>query len=123
MLSSPFFDIPPLCSKVFLRSFSPRPPGIEIVSVYGIWKHLPQDTLLPRLYLYIGLSVFAGTSCLHVASLLYRNGIFSGGGCPRAIISSHVRQSNIEKDGFVGRTFRIRLILPRPVNVRAGQYV
>ncbi|EAA64355.1 hypothetical protein AN9023.2 [Aspergillus nidulans FGSC A4] len=40
--------------------------ALTIVSVYGIWKHLPQDKLLPRLYLYIGLSVFTGTSCLPV---------------------------------------------------------
>lgn len=117
MISLPF--VRKLSYELFLRAHQ----GLTIVSVYGIWRHLPKDTLLPRLYLYIGVSAFTSTSCLHLAGIFYRNGMFSRNGCPRAVISSHTRQSSIEQEGYLDTPFKIRLILPRPVKVGAGQYV
>lgn len=85
--------------------------------------HLPGDNLLPRLYLYIGIGAFASTSLLYLSRVLYINGIFSGNGWPRAIISSHARLRSNDKVEAIDTPFRVRLILPRPVMIKAGQYV
>ncbi|KAJ5875189.1 uncharacterized protein N7473_012536 [Penicillium subrubescens] len=101
--------------EFFLRSHQ----GLTIVAVYGLWRHIPKRELLPWLYLIIGISAFAATSGLFFAGLLYRNGIFSGNRCPRAILSRHGHKS-IETSTT---PFKVRLLLPRPINVKAGQYI
>lgn len=51
---------------------------------------------------------------------LYRNGLFSGRGAPRAIVSFSV--SNAEERTMVNAV-HVRVLLPRPVRVQAGQYI
>lgn len=105
--------------ELFLRAHQ----GLTIVSVYGIWKHVPKAELLPWLYLIIGTGVFSVTSLSYLAALLYRNGIFSGNGYPRAVLLSNANGSINKKEGTDDTPFKVRLLLPRPVKVRAGQYV
>ncbi|KAJ5461026.1 uncharacterized protein N7458_002578 [Penicillium daleae] len=115
LMSLPF--VRNLSYELFLRAHQ----GFTIVTVYGIWQHVPKDALLPWLYLIIGISVLAITSSLYFVGLLYRNGIFSGNGCPRAVLSSNAYESI--KNAAFGTPFKVRLLLPRPVKVKAGQYI
>lgn len=68
------------------------------------------------------MGVFAVTSVSSLAVLLYRNGVFSGNGCPRAVLSSSTSTSDGE-EGINDTPFKVRLLLPRPVKVRTGQYI
>ena len=54
-------------------------------------------------------------------TLLYRNGLFAGRGAPRALVSFTFRKS--EENGITITAAQIRLLLPRPVQVEAGQYI
>lgn len=69
----------------------------------------------------IALAVFGTTSFFGLVTLLYRNGLFAGRGCPRAIVTFKVREVK-EADPVVTAT-QIRIVLPRPVTVEAGQYI
>ncbi|KAJ5737271.1 uncharacterized protein N7483_002503 [Penicillium malachiteum] len=112
----------PLVRRISFEIFIRVHQGLTIVCVYGIWRHIPKDSLLPELYILIGVSLFATTSSTYLIKLLYRNGIFSGNGCPRAILSSS--NCDLVKDREkAGALFNIRLLLPRPVTVKAGQYI
>lgn len=55
--------------------------------------------------------------------LLYRNGLFSGRGPPRAIVSYHQGEKAEDYDNIRGGIIKIRIILPRSVKVKAGQYI
>ena len=61
------------------------------------------------------------TSFFELVTLLYRNGLFAGRGCPRAIVTFNVREAK-EADPVVTAT-QVRIVLPRPVKVEAGQYI
>ncbi|KAM3533714.1 hypothetical protein MY4038_003029 [Beauveria bassiana] len=92
--------------ELFLRLHQ----SLAILSVYGIWVHVPPRRLLPLIHLYM----LAGIVVLSMIALgllvLYRNGTF-GYSHPRAdILSSR------------GAVF-IRVNLSRPVHVKAGQYI
>lgn len=89
------------------------------MAVYGLWRHILKKELLPWLYLIIGISAFAAISGLFFAGFLYRNGIFSGNGCLRVILLRHGHES-IETSTTL---FKVRLLLLRLINVKAGQYI
>lgn len=107
--------------ECFLRSHQ----ALALVGVYGIFKHIPDKAILPRLYIYIALGVLGCTSCSSLAVLLFRNGLFSGNGCPRAKITSHKNRTETEKDDSTPKLtpIKVSLYLPRPVTVIAGQYI
>lgn len=65
------------------------------------------------------------TSIFHLILLLYRNGLFSGNGCPRVISIYHTdeRGSKNAEQSTKTTPIRVRLILPRPVKAMAGQYI
>ncbi|THC89974.1 hypothetical protein EYZ11_010563 [Aspergillus tanneri] len=54
-------------------------------------------------------------------TFLYRNGLFAGRGSPRAVVSFSTKQSN--EKGTVVTAAHVRVILPRPVKLEAGQYI
>lgn len=89
--------------------------------IYGTWQHLPTKSGPPKYYLWIALGILGLTSCLQLMALLYRNGLFAGRGAPRALVSFITRKS--EKDDTIVTAARIRVLLPRPVHVEAGQYI
>lgn len=47
---------------------------VSILVLYFIWRHLPAETLFPRLYLYIILGVFMWCFILQTGITLYRTG-------------------------------------------------
>lgn len=111
----------PCVRKLSYELFLKTHQGLTIVSLYGIWRHIPKGQLIPPLYLIIGMGLFAVTSVSEIAMLLYRNGIFSGNGCPRVLLSGTLVSN--EKEPTIKTPFKARLLLPRPVKVSAGQYV
>ena len=114
-----------LSYEVFLRTHQ----ALAGLSIYGVWRHLPIDTNFPRFYIYIALGILLLTSCLQLLFSLHRNGLFIGRGCPRAVVSYYhhrktkAKNTDIDNAGDTNGTMKIRLILPRPVEVMAGQYI
>ncbi|KAE8334172.1 hypothetical protein BDV24DRAFT_170476 [Aspergillus arachidicola] len=102
--------------EIFLR-------GHQILAglfVYGSWQHLPSQSTSSKIYLLIALGTFALTLLLELITLLYHNGLFAGRGPPRAIVSFSASES---KEGPVVNAVHIRVLLPRPMKVEAGQYI
>ncbi|GAA87893.1 cell surface metalloreductase [Aspergillus luchuensis IFO 4308] len=103
--------------EIFLR-------GHQILTgffIYGTWRHLPTKSGPPKLYFWIAMGMLGLTSCSQLISLLYRNGLFAGHGAPRALVSFTFRKS--KENGLTVTAARIRVLLPRPVHVEAGQYI
>jgi FAD-binding domain. len=73
------------------------------------------------LYIYVALGIFGMTTSLELAMLLYRNGIFSGRGAPRALVSFTVRESQEGSSSVTAA--HVQVILPRPVQIEPGQYI
>ena len=123
LFSAPFFRR--LSYEIFLRTHQ----ALVGLSIYGIWRHLPNDTSFPRLYLHIALGILSLTSSLQLFLFLYRNGLLTGRQCPRAVVSYCHHRKTQAKDGDTDEPedtdgiMKIRLILPRPVEVMAGQYI
>lgn len=69
----------------------------------------------------VALGIFGLTFFSQLITLLYRNGLFAGRGSPRAIVSFST--SDYKKKGTVVEASHIRVLLPRPVKVEAGQYI
>lgn len=86
----------------------------------GTWWHLATHGGSARLYIYIAVGIFGLTTCLESAKLLYRNGIFSGRGAPRALVSFAVSKPQAGADVTAAH---IQILLPRPVHVEPGQYI
>ncbi|KAJ6112290.1 hypothetical protein N7523_002112 [Penicillium sp. IBT 18751x] len=89
---------------------------------YGAWRHLPADIGPARLYIYVTLSILGITTLLELAIILYRNGIFSGRGAPRALVSFSSRKVPGESLRNITAA-NIQIILPRPVHIEPGQYI
>ena len=115
----------PFCRRLSYELFLRLHQALAVVSVYGIWRHLPSEKYSSRLYLYIALGILGSTSFSHLILFLYRNGLFSGNGCPRAIAICHKNERDAENAGQHARAtpIRVRLILPRPIKAMAGQYI
>ncbi|KAB8227897.1 ferric reductase family protein [Aspergillus alliaceus] len=102
--------------EIFLRSHQ----ILTGLFVYGTWQHLAQRRS-PRIYLLVALGISSLTSFLQLITFLYRNGLLAGRGCPRAVVSFSVKES--EEEGTAATAIRIRIFLPRSVKVQAGQYI
>ncbi|EHA21855.1 hypothetical protein ASPNIDRAFT_184149, partial [Aspergillus niger ATCC 1015] len=89
--------------------------------VYSTWQHLTSQSHSSRTYLIVAMGILVLTLSLQVMTLLYRNGLFTGRGTPRAIVSFSASIS--EKNDTVINAVHIRVSLPRPVKVKAGQYI
>lgn len=87
---------------------------------YGIWQHLPSHSYPSEIYLLVALGVFGLSLLSQSMVLLYRNGLFSGRGTPRAIVSFSVSDA---EEGTVVNAVHLRVLLPQPVRVEAGQYI
>ncbi|KAJ6000915.1 hypothetical protein N7481_001324 [Penicillium waksmanii] len=67
------------------------------------------------------VTVAQNAVALEIVSLCYTNGLFSGHGAPRAFVS-------FTPDGSLAhpklrKAAQIRVILPRPIKIDAGQYI
>ncbi|BDD58964.1 hypothetical protein MAP00_004199 [Monascus purpureus] len=105
-----------LCYEIFLRAHQVLAGHF----VYGTWQHLPSHSHASQIYLLVALGVFGLTLLSQSIVFLYRNGLFSGRGTPRAVVSFSV--SKAEEDSVVNAV-HVRVLLPRPVRVEAGQYI
>lgn len=89
--------------------------------VYGTWQHLTAHNGHPKLYFDVALGILGLTTCLELTNLFYRNGLFSGNGAPRALVSFAFGKS--QENGNTVTAVQIRVVLPRPLKVEAGQYI
>lgn len=89
--------------------------------VYGVLEHLPKDSHFSRLCVYVAIGIFGSTTLLQLIIFLYRNGFFTRRGSPRAVLSySQGHKNSAERgDTIIG----IRVVLPRSVKVKPGQYI
>ncbi|KAL4780128.1 hypothetical protein BJX76DRAFT_59413 [Aspergillus varians] len=97
---------------------------LAVLFVYGTWQHLQFQTRSSKIYLFIALGIFGLTLFLQLSTLLYRNGLFAGRGSPRAIVSFSTRK--YEEEGTVVTVVTaiyVRVLLPRPFKLEAGQYI
>ena len=94
------------CYEIFLRLHQ----ALGILTAYGVWIHLVPRPLLPRLCNYFSVGICSATALVLCLLMLYRNGIFRRGFAHATITSSE-------------NSVLIRVALPFPVKVRAGQYV
>jgi hypothetical protein len=114
----------PLCRRwsyeVFLRGHQ----ALVGLFVYGVWRHLPIRGRLPGVYLTVALAFLGLNLVVPLLFFLYRNGLLAGRGAPRAILSYAYQGATKEggDDGTVS-AIRVRLSLPRPLKVDAGQYI
>ncbi|KAL5333669.1 hypothetical protein BJX70DRAFT_392011 [Aspergillus crustosus] len=102
--------------EVFLRAHQ----MLAGLFVYGAWQHL-QSQSPSRIYLLVALGAFGLTLVLELITLLYCNGLFAGRGTPRAIVSFSTSES--KEEAPVVNAVHVRILLPRPVKVKAGQYI
>lgn len=89
--------------------------------MYSTWQHIPAHNGPPKLYVYIALGTLGLTTCLELVTLFYRNGLFSGRGAPRALVSPAIWKSQESDNTAIAA--HIRVVLPRPVKVEPGQYI
>ncbi|CEO59625.1 hypothetical protein PMG11_04294 [Penicillium brasilianum] len=115
LFSIPFFR--QWSYEIFLRAHQ----ILAGLFVYGTWQHLSAHNGSPKLYVYIALGILGLTTCLELATLFYRNGLFSGRGAPRALVSPAFWKS--QESGNTAIAAHIRVALPRPVKVEPGQYI
>ena len=104
ILSPRVFRLPSY--EVFLRCHQ----ALAVVVAYALWRHVPSQSKLPRIYLLTSSCTFAVTFVLEGVTILYRNVTVSRG-CSRALIT---RQNH---------AVRMTIFPGRPWKVKAGQYV
>ncbi|KAF7712893.1 Cell surface metalloreductase [Penicillium ucsense] len=115
LLSIPYFR--QLSYEIFLRAHQ----ILAGIFLYGTWQHRPAHNSTPKLYVYIALGILGLTTCLELVNLCYRNGLFSGRGAPRALVSFTLGKS--QENGNTVTAAHIRVVSPRPVKVEPGQYI
>jgi hypothetical protein len=104
--------------EIFLRTHQAQGGAL----LYAIWQHLPSSTLLPRLYVIIILGLFLLALVLQSVTLLYQNGAFSSRGCPRVLVTCDGSSQSDEK-ADPNPVIKVRIVLSRPMKVKAGQYI
>ena len=81
-----------------------------MIMLSALWSHTTASSTTPRLYVYVLIGSFVFTTILETAQILYRN---------FALGQSSSRISLARRDASV----QVSLSIPRPWNVKAGQYV
>ncbi|KAF7133644.1 hypothetical protein CNMCM5793_004952 [Aspergillus hiratsukae] len=105
--------------EIFLRGHQ----LLAALFVYGTWQHLEARSGSSKMYFLVALGVFGLTTFLfQLVPLLYRNGLFAGRGYPRAEVSFSIK-SNEHNERIDVTAAHVRVSLPRPVQVEAGQYI
>jgi len=104
LLSHPLLRRPSY--EVFLRMHQ----ALAVLSAYSIWRHLPSNSLFPRMYIYISAGLFLSTFVIECVRVLWRNGTFRYGHA-RALVT-HIDSS-----------VKISITLSRPLKIEAGQYI
>lgn len=127
LLSHPILRRPSY--EIFLRTHQ----VLAVLSAYSKWRHLPSDSLFPRMYIYISAGLFLSTSAVHCIRVLRRNGTFRHGHA-RALVT-HADDCQGQHHPFPaveGRSrtinqfvdsFRKLLVLPAEPSIRGGLVV
>ncbi|KAL4960568.1 ferric reductase family protein [Aspergillus stella-maris] len=115
----------PLLRRWSYESFLRTHHLLAGVFVYGAWRHLPDRTSGPGIYLTIALGMFSFSVGIPLLMFLYTNGLFAGRGTPRAIMSLryYPQQGQDGNEEMVLSGIVIRLSLPRALKIDAGQYI
>lgn len=96
--------------------------ALAAACIYSTWRHLPSDTLLPRLYLYIPLGILLLAFLIELFFFIIRNGVFPLRPYSRASIRCD-RLQQTSTQGEEGTSLKFRVALTRPLGVQAGQYI
>ena len=104
--------------EVFLRTHQ----GLTAVRVYSTWRHLPSDSVFPRIYVYVPLVILLMTTITYALTFLYQNGVVPPRPYPRVSVAS-ANDQLLKIHNQEGKPLKLRVVLPRPLDVKAGQYV
>ena len=104
----------PLCYRISYEIFLRTHQALAALFFYSTWRHLPSDRLFPRIYLYIFSGMFLATLLFETGGILYRNCAVRGGHS-RALLMLDSRSSI--------SMITINIRLPKPLRVKAGQYI
>ncbi|KAJ5369940.1 rerric reductase like transmembrane component [Penicillium cataractarum] len=113
----------PFARRSFFEIYLRAHQAFAAVCIYSTWRHLPSEALNPRIYIYVPLGFLASTTLLYIALLVFRNGIFPPRQYPRASITCDRVKQPSTFHGNEGTTLKIRVVLSRPLQVKAGQYI
>ncbi|KKZ68760.1 hypothetical protein EMCG_05636 [[Emmonsia] crescens] len=113
----------PFCRRLAYEIFLRTHQSLAAVSVYATWRHLPSDSIFPRIYIYVPLGILSLTTLLQFLIFLYRNRVLSSQLSPRALVTCEKDDPSDKNDQVEGRPIKIHVTLPQPLEVKAGQYV
>ncbi|KAF3392422.1 Ferric/cupric reductase transmembrane component 2 [Penicillium rolfsii] len=112
----------PVVRRFLYEPFLRLHQALAAACIYFVWHHLPFDTLLPRLYVYIPLGIMLLAFLVEVFLLIVRNGVFPSRPYSRASIRcDQVQQTLIQ--GKEMTPLKVRVALARPIHIQAGQYI
>ncbi|KAJ6035553.1 hypothetical protein N7460_009728 [Penicillium canescens] len=112
----------PFVRRFFYEPFLRLHQALATACIYFVWRHLPSDTLLPRLYVYIPLGTMLLALLVELFLFIVRNGVFPPRPYSRASIRcDRVQQAPIQS--IEATPLKVRVALTRPLHVEAGQYI
>ncbi|KAB8069058.1 hypothetical protein BDV29DRAFT_198977 [Aspergillus leporis] len=107
-----------LAFEVFIRTHQ----CLAAVCMYATWWHLSSKPRALQLCLYIPLAILLLTTLSHLSIFLYQNGILPARSYPYASVMCG-KSSKPGANQNEGTPLKLRVALPRPLHVKAGQYV
>jgi predicted ferric reductase len=111
--------------ELFLRTHH----SLAVLYFYSIWRHLPSDSVFPRLYLYVPLLILSLTTLYQLGNLLYQNSVLSSRPSPRATITCKPFDPDTTKGDKengkedIEKVLKICVTLGKPLAIKAGQYI
>ena len=84
--------------------------AIAILIVYAIWRHVSVRSSSSRIYMIVAACVFLSTTTLRYARVIWRNVVWS-----KPYPATQIIQ--------VKDAVRLRITLPRPWQIRAGEFI
>lgn len=114
------FSLPYLRRRVYEISLRVH-QILGYVLLYAVWRHLPSSGLVPRIYVIITLAFLLVAPALQFLLAIHRNGIFPSRGCPRALVSCG--RHDVNRKDYSSLLIQVRITLPRPMKIKAGQYI
>ncbi|KAJ6004609.1 rerric reductase like transmembrane component [Penicillium herquei] len=113
--------MPSVVRRRFYEPFARLHQALAVLCAYCTWRHLPSEHLLPRLYLCIPLAIGSVSLCAHLVRLVHANGTLP----PRlsnAVITCDP-SARCSSPAPAGIPLTVRIMLPKPLKIDAGQYV
>ncbi|OJD26947.1 hypothetical protein ACJ73_01670 [Blastomyces percursus] len=82
---------------------------------------MPLFTVVRHQRMDILLATSLVTLFLQSVLFLYRNGVFTSRGCPRALVTYLAKGDDSDSDDCRTKPIKIRVALSRPLSIRPGQ--